>query len=55
MNKYNRKGINFPSKIDNQKTFEKNNLKTPLNSLYIKEKEIYPASVSKINSNCENK
>ena len=25
VNKYNWKGINYPSKIDDQKTFEKNN------------------------------
>ena len=53
INKYNWKGINYPSKIDNWKTFEKNNLTITLNILYIKEKEICSAYISKINSNCE--
>ena len=38
INKYNWKGINYPSKIDNWKTFEKNNPTIALNILYIKEK-----------------
>ena len=33
--------------------FEKNNPTVALNILYIKEKEIFPAYISKINSNCE--
>ena len=33
--------------------FEKNNPTTALNVLYIKEKEICPAYISQINSNCE--
>ena len=33
--------------------FEWNNLTITLNVLYIKEKEICPAYISKINSNCE--
>ena len=37
INKYNWKEINYPS----------------INILYTKEKEIFPASISKINSNCE--
>ena len=53
MNKYNWEGINNPSKRDDWKTFEKNNLTIALNILYIKEKEICPAYISKINSNCE--
>ena len=53
INKYNSKGINYPSKIDDWKTFEKNNPTVVLNILYIKEKEISPAYISKINSNCE--
>ena len=53
INKYNSKGINYPSKIDDWKTFEKNNLTIALNILYTKEKETRPAYISKINSNCE--
>ena len=45
----NLKGINYPSKIDDWKTFEKNNPITALNILYIKEKEIHPAYISKHN------
>ena len=47
INKYNWKGINYPSKIDDWKTI------IALNILYIKENEICPACISKINSNCE--
>ena len=39
VNKYNWKGINYPSKIDDWKTFEKNNPTIALNILYIKEKK----------------
>ena len=53
INKYNWKGINYPSKIGDWKTFEKNNLTIALNILYIKEKNIYPVYISKYNSNCE--
>ena len=53
MNKYNWKGINYPSKIDDWKTFEKNDPTIALNIWVIKEKEIYPAYISKINANCE--
>ena len=53
INKYNWKGINYPSKVDDWKTFEKNNPTIGLNILYIKEKEICPACISKINFNCE--
>ena len=45
MNKYRRKGINYASKIDDWKTFEKNNLTIPVNVLYNKEKEICPAYI----------
>ena len=55
MNKHNWERINYPSKIDDWKTFEKNNPTITLNILYTKEKEIFPAYISKINSNCENK
>ena len=53
INKYNWKGINYPYKIDDWKTFEKNNPTITLNILYIKEIEICPAYISNINSNCE--
>ena len=48
INKYNWKGINYPSKIDDWKMFEKNNPTIALNILCIKEKEICPAYISKI-------
>ena len=51
INKYKWKRINYPSKID-WKTLEKNNRTVALNILYIKEKEIYPADILKIISNC---
>ena len=47
--------INYPSKIDDGKTFEKNNLTTVLSILYIKKININPAYISKINSKCEKK
>ena len=53
MNKYKWKGINYPSKIDDWKTFVENNLTIAFNILYIKEKEICPGYISKINSNCK--
>ena len=53
VNKYNSKGINYPSKMDNWQTFEKNNPIIGLNILYIKKKEISPPYISKINSSCE--
>ena len=40
INKYNWKGINYPSKIDDWRTFEKNNPTIAINILYIEEKEI---------------
>ena len=52
INKYNWKGINYPSKQDYWKTFEKNNRIIALNSLYIKEKETCATYISKLNSNC---
>ena len=45
INKYNWKGINYSSKIDDWKMFEKNNPTMALNILYIKEKEIIPAYI----------
>ena len=53
INKYNWEGTNYPSKIDDWKRFEKNNWAIALDVLYTKEKEICPAYISKINSNCE--
>ena len=53
INRYNWKGKNYPSKIDDWKTFEKNDPTIALNVLYIKEKELCPAYISKTNSNCE--
>ena len=48
------KGINYPLKIDDWKMFEKkNNPTNALNILYIKDKEICPAYISKINSHFE--
>ena len=54
--KYNTKnwrGINYLSKIDDWRMFEKNNPTIALNILYIKEKEICPAYISKVNSKIE--
>ena len=53
INKYNWKGINYPLKIDDSKTFEKNNPIIALNILYIKEKEKCSTYISKFNWNCE--
>ena len=39
INKYNSKVINYPSKIDDWQTFEKNNPTIGLNILYIKKKK----------------
>ena len=53
MHKYNWKGINYPAKIDDLKTFEKNIPTIALNILYIKAKEIYqiyPGYISKHNN-----
>ena len=51
--KYNCKGINYRSKIERWKTFEKNNPTIAVNILYIKEKESYPAYISKYDSTRE--
>ena len=40
-------------KIDDWKTFEKNNSTIALHILYINEKGICPAYISKINLSCE--
>ena len=50
INKYNWEGINYPSKIDDWKTFQKNNQTIALNILYIKEKEMLPGYILKHNS-----
>ena len=42
-------------KIYNWKTFEKSNATSAINILYIKQKEIDPAYISKIDSNCGKK
>ena len=53
INTYNWEGINFLSEKDDWKQFEKNNVAIGLNVLYVKKEKIYPAYVSKYNSNCE--
>ena len=50
INKYNWKGINYPSEKDDWNKFEKN-ITIALNVLYDKKEKIYPAHVSKHNSN----
>ena len=52
INKYNREGMNYPSKTDDWKTFDEKNQTIALNFLFTKEKEICPAYISKSNSNC---
>ena len=49
MNKYKWEGIDFPSKKDEWKKIEKNNVTIGLNVLYAKKEKIYPAYVSKHN------
>ena len=46
-------GINYPSKIDDWKKIEKNNLTIALNISYTKKEKVYPAHISKYNSNPE--
>ena len=53
INKYNWEGTIFPSEKDDWKKFEKNNVTIALNVLYAKKEKIYPAYVSKHNSNRE--
>ena len=50
IDKYNWQKINYPSKIDDWKTFEQNNPTIALNILHTKEKEIPPAYISDHNS-----
>ena len=45
INKYDWKGISYPTKRDDWKTFEKNNPTIALNISYIKEKETCPAYI----------
>ena len=52
INNYNWERINCPSKIEDWKRFEKKNPTVALNFLYIKEQEIWPVYISKINSSC---
>ena len=53
INKYNWEGINFSSEKNGWKKIKKNNLTIALNFLHAKKEKIYPASVSKHNSNRE--
>ena len=53
INKYNWEGINFPSEKGDWKKFEKNYWIIVLNILYAKKEKIYPAYISKCNSNSE--
>ena len=55
INKYNWDRKNFPSEKYNWKKFEKKNVTIALNVLYAKKEKIYPAFVSKHNSDCEKK
>ena len=41
INKYNREGIDCPPKLDDWKSFEKNNPTITLNILYTKEKKYF--------------
>ena len=49
INKYNWEGINYSSKMDDWKRFEKNNQTIALNILLTKEKGILPAYISNHN------
>ena len=53
INKYSWKIKNYLKKRDDWKIFQKNNTRIALNILYIKENEVRPAYISKINSNFE--
>ena len=53
INKYNWEGINFPPEKDDWKIFWKNNIAIALNVLHAKTEKLYPASISKHNSNHE--
>ena len=45
--------MNYPSEKADWKKFEKNNVTLALNVLFAKKEKIYPANVSKPNSNLE--
>ena len=51
INKYKWEGIHVPSEKDDWKRFEKYNVTISLNVSYTKKQKIYPAFVSKHNSN----
>ena len=53
INKYNWESINYLSEKGDWKKNQKNNVKIALNVLYAKKEKIYPAYLSKHNSNCE--
>ena len=53
INKYNWERIHFSSEKDDWKKLEKNNVTIAFNVLYAKKEKIYPAYVSKHNSNRE--
>ena len=55
INKRNWDTINFPPEKDNCKKVGKNNVTIALNVMYAKKEKIYPAYVSKQNSNLEKK
>ena len=55
INKYNWEGIYFPSEKNDWKNFEKNNVTVTFNVLYAENEKLYPAYVSKNNSNREKK
>ena len=48
LNKYTWKEINYPSEIDNWKTFQKNNPTIALNFLHFEEKQKCPPDLSKL-------
>ena len=54
INKYKWEGINFSSEKGDRKKFEKNNLTIALNVLSSKKQKMYPAYVSRNNSNRKN-
>ena len=53
INKYNNEEINFPSEKDDWKKWEKSKITIVFNYLYAEKEKIYPAFVSKHNSNRE--
>ena len=55
INKYNWKGINYPTKIDDWKTFEKNDPTIALNILYIKKSKYIQLIFQNITQTVKNK